>query len=157
MGPSPQLRATLIGGSIAGTLDILFAITFAMVNGRTATWLLQTVATGILGEAAYEGGAQAAILGLAAHFALSIGWAALFVATAARQPRILGRPFVTAAIFGLVVFLVMRLVVLPLSAFPYPVTIFSKAAGFDLLSHIFLFGLPIVFTAARALARRSTT
>jgi len=29
MRPSPQLRATLIGGSIAGTLDILIAMTFA--------------------------------------------------------------------------------------------------------------------------------
>lgn len=158
MSPSPQLRATLIGGSIAGTLDILFAITFAIVNGRTATWLLQTVATGILGQAAYEGRAQAAILGLAAHFALSIGWAALFVSIAARQPRILARPFVTAAIFGLVVFLVMRLAVLPLSAFPFPVTIFSKAAAIDLLSHIFLFGLPIVFAVARgAVARKGAS
>src|SRR5262245_6101506 len=86
MRPSPQLRATLIGGSISGLLDILFAITFAIVNGRTATWLLQTVATGLLGQSAYEGGTSTAILGLAAHFALSIGWAALFVTIVARRP-----------------------------------------------------------------------
>ncbi len=149
MSPSPQLRATLIGGSIAGLLDILFAITFAIVDGRTATWLLQTVATGLLGRSAYDGGTSTAMLGLAAHFALSIGWAALFVTMAARRPGLVSKPLVTALAFGVVVFLVMRLVVLPLSAFPYPVTIFSKGAGLDLLSHVFLFALPIVFAAAR--------
>ena len=151
---SPRLRAILVGGSIAGTLDILFAIAFAIFNGRTATWLLQTVATGALGQSAYEGGATAAVLGLAGHFALSFGWAALFVVVAARQPRLLARPLVTALLFGLVVFLAMRLVVLPLSAFPYPVSVFSKAAGLDLLSHVFLFGPPIVFATARFVARK---
>ncbi len=156
MSPSPQLRATLIGGSIAGALDILFAISFAIFDGRTATWLLQTVATGVLGEAAYEGGAPAAILGLAAHFVLSIGWAALFVTIAARRPRVLDRPIVTGLIFGVVVFLGMRLVVLPLSAFPFPVRLLSLSAGLDLLSHLFLFGVPIALAAARALLPRKT-
>jgi hypothetical protein len=153
MIPSPQLRATLAGGAIAGTLDILFAITFAVVNGRTATWLLQTVATGLLGPAAYDGGTPAALLGLAAHFALSIGWAALFFTFAAHRPRLIARPFFTTMLFGVLVFLVMRLAVLPLSAFPYPVSVFSKAAGLDLLSHVFLFAPPIVFAAARMQAR----
>ena len=156
MSPSPQLRATLIGGAIAGTLDILFAISLAVFNGRTATWLLQTVATGVLGEAAYAGGTPAAILGLAAHFALSLGWAALFVTIAARLPRVLGSPIVAGLIFGIVVFLGMRLVVLPFSAFPFPVRLVSLSAGLDLLSHLFLFGLPIALVAARALVPRRT-
>lgn len=154
MGPGSQLRTTLIGGLIAGALDILFAIAHAIVNGRTATWLLQTVATGILGQSAYEGGTATAALGLAAHFVLSLGWAGLFVAAAARRPRLLGRPYVTGLVFGLVVFLVMRLVVLPLSAFPYPVSVFSKAAGLDLLSHVFLFAGPIVLAAAKFIPRK---
>lgn len=154
MGPAPQLRATLIGGSVAGTLDILFAIGVAIANGRTATWLLQTVATGVLGRSAYEGGAATAALGLAAHFVLSFGWAALFVATAARRPRLLGRPYVTGLVFGLVVFLAMRLLLLPLSAFPYPVSVFSKAAGLDLLSHVFLFAGPVVLAAVKFIPRK---
>ena len=152
MNASPQLRATLVGGSIAGALDILFAITYAMVNGRTATWLLQTVATGLLGEAAYDGGASTALLGLAAHFALSIGWAALFVTVAARQRALIAKPWVTAILFGVIVFLVMRLVVVPLSAFPYKLPVFSKGAAYDLVSHVLLFGPPIVFAARRAFA-----
>ena len=61
-----MLKPIAVATAVPGTLDILFAITFAVVNGRTATWLLQTVATGVLGEAAYEGGGQSALLGLSA-------------------------------------------------------------------------------------------
>ena len=57
---NPKLRAIAVGGSIAGALDILFAISFAAYGGRTPVWLLQTVATGLLGKDAYSGGWGAA-------------------------------------------------------------------------------------------------
>lgn len=57
------------------------------------------------------------------------------------------------AIFGVCVFLFMRLVVLPLSAFPYPVTFRPLATALDGLSHMFLFGLPIALAARKAAAR----
>ena len=46
----------LIGGSIAGALDILFALTNAAVNGMVPRQLLQVVASGLLGQEAYAGG-----------------------------------------------------------------------------------------------------
>lgn len=150
MNTSPRLRAVLVGGSIAATLDILFAITWAAVNGRTPAWLLQTVATGLLGESAYAGGVPAAVLGLASHFALSYGWAAFFVAVASRLRWLVAKPAWSGPAFGVLVFFVMRLVVLPLSAFPYPVSFSQPGATLDLLSHMFFFGLPIAFAAAKA-------
>jgi hypothetical protein len=153
---TPQVRAVLVGGTVAAALDILFAITWAAVNGRTPGWLLQTVATGLLGKSAYEGGAPAAILGLAAHFALSYGWAALFVAAASRLRWLVAKPFFTGPAFGVLVFFAMRLVVLPLSAFPYPVSFSQPGATLDLLSHLFFFGLPIAWAAAKALRTGSS-
>ena len=50
------LWAVLVGGSIAGALDILFAISFAGYNGVPPADLLQTVASGLLGNAAFSGG-----------------------------------------------------------------------------------------------------
>jgi hypothetical protein len=44
----------------------------------------------------------------------------------------------------------MRLVVLPLSAFPYPISFSQPGATLDLLSHMFFFGLPIALAAAKA-------
>jgi uncharacterized membrane protein YagU involved in acid resistance len=149
-----RFRAVLVGGSIAGALDILFALSFAAANGMPPQRLLQLVASGLLGEAAYAGGAATALLGLAAHFSLSYLWAAIFVAAAVRQPRLVAKPVLAGAVFGVVVFLAMRLVVLTLSAFPHPVSFKPLAAGLDLLSHMFLFGLPIALAARRSLVAK---
>jgi len=150
-------RAVLIGGSIAGALDILFALTNAAVNGMVPQRLLQVVASGLLGQDAYAGGWPTALLGLVAHFVLSFLWAALFVTAATQVPRLVAKPVLSGAIFGVLVFLVMRLVVLPLSAFPHPVNFKSLSAGLDLLSHMFFFGLPIALAAARAIRPREAS
>jgi hypothetical protein len=44
----------------------------------------------------------------------------------------------------------MRLVVLPASAFPFPVTFKPLATTLDLLSHTFLFGVPIALAIRKA-------
>ena len=150
-----RLGAVLVGGSIAGALDILFALTHAGVNGMGPQQLLQVVASGLLGQDAYAGGWGTAVLGLAAHFVLSLLWAALFVVVASRVPRLLAKPALSGALFGVLVFLAMRLVVLPVSAFPHPVSFKPLSAGLDLLSHVFFFGLPIALAAARAIRPRT--
>ena len=58
--------------------------------------------------------------------------------------------------FGVVVFGVMRLIVLPLSAFPYPVTFKPLATVLDLLSHMLLFGIPIALAIRGAVHRTAT-
>lgn len=151
----PRFRAALVGGSIAGALDILYALTFAAVNGTMPMRLLQIVASGLLGESAYEGGMPVAVLGICLHFGLSYLWAMGFVAVAFRYGRLVHRPALTGALFGVGVFLVMNLVVLPLSAFPHPVTFKQPGATLDLLSHMFLFGVPIARAAATAMRKVS--
>jgi hypothetical protein len=146
--------AVLVGGSIAGTLDILFAISFAGYSGVAPTRLLQTVASGLLGKAAFSGGIPTAALGLVLHFGMSYLWAGIFLLAARRLPRLRHQPVASGIHFGVAVFLTMRLVVLPLSAFPYPVSFKALATALDLLSHTFLFGVPIALAARRACALR---
>lgn len=144
------LWAVLVGGSLGGALDIVFAISFAAYNGTTPVRLLQTVASGWLGEAAFAGGGGTAALGLAFHFGMSYLWAAGFLLLARRIPWLVLRPAGSGILFGIGVFLAMRLVVLPLSAFPYPVTFKPLATVLDLLSHMLLFGLPIALAVSKA-------
>jgi|SRR5688572_16716752 len=148
-----QIRAILVGGSIAGALDILFALIYAAVDDVGPVRLLQLVLSGLLGESAYETGVVGAFLGLCVHFGLSYLWAAGFVTAASRFTRLVRIPVLSGALFGVVVFFGMRLVVLPLSAFPYPVSFRQPAATLDLLSHMFLFGVPIAVAAATAQRR----
>ena len=146
-----NLFAVLLGGAIAGALDIIFAISFAVYNGATPVRLLQTVASGLLGTAAFAGGVPVAVLGLALHFGMSILWAGAFFLLAKLVPALTLRPLVSGIVFGVLVFLAMRLVVLPLSAFPYPISFKPLATTLDLLSHMLLFGVPIAWAIHRAL------
>ena len=152
--PWSTTRAILTGGALGGLLDILFAIGFAGYNGLPPERLLQVVASGALGKAAFTGGAPAAAFGLACHFALSFVWMGIFFFAARRIPALARKPLLAAVGYGLLVFFTMRLVVLPLSAFPRPVTFNAFSWGMDILSHIFLFSLPIVW-ATRKVQRAS--
>jgi uncharacterized membrane protein YagU involved in acid resistance len=147
--PWSTTRAILTGGALGGLLDILFAISFAGYNGMPPERLLQVVASGALGKAAFTGGMPAAAFGLACHFALSFVWMAIFFFAARRIPALAGKPLLAAVGYGLLVFFTMRLIVLPLSAFPRPVTFNAFSWGMDILSHIFLFSLPIVWATRK--------
>jgi uncharacterized membrane protein YagU involved in acid resistance len=144
--------ALMAGGLVAGILDIGFALSFAAYNGTPPMRLLQIVGSGLWGKAAFDGGVQTAGWGLALHFALSLSWASVYLGLAWAWPSLARRPNVSGPLFGVFVFLAMRLVILPLSAFPYPVTFKPLATILDLLSHMFLFGLPIAL-AVRMAAR----
>lgn len=150
--PWSTTRAILTGGALGALLDILFAIAFAGYNGMAPERLLQVVASGALGQAAFTGGTPAAAFGLACHFLLSFLWMALFFFAARRMPALAGKTLPAAVAYGLLVFFAMRLVVLPLSAFPRPVTFNAFSWGMDILSHIFLFALPIVWASRKALS-----
>lgn len=143
--------AILLGGSIAGALDIVFAISFAAYSGVAPIRLLQTVASGLLGMEAFSGGVPVAVLGLALHFGMSFLWAALFLVFALLVPSLVRYPVASGIAFGIGVFLAMRLLVLPLSAFPYPVSFKPLATALDLLSHALLFGVPIAWATRKAL------
>jgi hypothetical protein len=148
--------AVLLGGSIGGLLDIVFAVSFGAYRGVAPQRVLQSVASGLLGPDAFAAGVPTAVLGLALHFGMALLWAAAFLVAVRLVPALALRPVLSGIALGVVVFLVMRLVVLPLSAFPYPMSFKPLATTLDLLSHTFLFGVPIAWAIARAdrLARR---
>jgi uncharacterized membrane protein YagU involved in acid resistance len=149
MARNSAASAVLVGGSIGGALDITYAIVFAGLHGLPPTRLLQTVASGLLGSAAFDGGAGTAALGLFAHFAMAFLIAGIFYGVSRFLPFLTRRPVISGLLFGVIVFLVMRLVVLPLSAFPYPVTFKPLATATDLMSHMFFFGLPIALAVRK--------
>lgn len=149
-----MLRAVLIGGLLGGALDLLFAVSFAGYNGAAPSRVFETVASGLLGNAAFTGGLGVDALGIACHFGLSLLWAALFAAVVRQNPALTRRPVFAGIGFGVIVFLCMRLVVLPLSAYPRPVTFKPLPTVLDLLSHMFLYGTPIAVFVSRAVRVR---
>ena len=143
------VRAVLIATVVAGTLDIGAAIlTNPQVPARV---VLQSVAGGWLGSAAYQGGWPAAMLGLASHFAVMLGIATVFVLAAARVPALRRLWFPAGVAFGIAVWAAMTFVVVPLSASTLSPPDGLTPAMKPIVIHILCVGLPIAWITSRML------
>ena len=139
----------MVGGLIAGALDITYAIVSSRFHGVNAVTILQSVASGLQGQTAYEGGTTSAILGLILHFAMMLLIAAIYVWLRRIGPSIVRQsPFLTGPLYGVAVYFVMNRVVIPLSAFPMKVD-YIPATFLSLAAHMFFIGLTIAYFAAR--------
>jgi hypothetical protein len=149
------LIAVLLGGAVAGALDITYAcIHWGLAFDVPPMRIFQSVAAGVLGrDEARGGGWNTAALGLALHFLMTTIMAAFFVAWTRMAPDLNRWPVLAGPTYGLGLFVVMNFVVLPLSATGgsggYPQGQFLVGA---LLIHAFGVGLPIAL-AAKALAK----
>lgn len=110
-------RPILAGGLACGVLDISAAFTNAwLANGVAPVRVLKAVASGLLGAEAFNGGAAVAALGLALHFVIAFGWAALFVALARRFRFLTEQTVISGLVYGAVVYFAMTYAALPLAA-----------------------------------------
>lgn len=134
-------RALLYGTLVVGILDLADALVFFGLRGARPIRILQSIASGLLGRAAFSGGLGTAVLGAALHFFIAFMVVATFF-VASRYVSILRHSLVgSGLIYGVAVYLVMNFVVLPLSAagrgsFTWPVV----ANG--LIIHMLGVGLP---------------
>ena len=109
-------RAIAYGTLVVGALDALDAVVFFGLRGVAPHRIFQSIAAGLLGQAAYTGGPATVALGAALHFFIAFLIVATFVG-ASRYPPVLTRaPILSGLVYGVGVYLVMNLVVLPLSA-----------------------------------------
>ena len=138
--------AILVGGFVAGALDITFACVRGELAGVSTERVLQSVASGLLGRPSFDGGVATAALGLGLHFAMTTLMAAIYVGAATRLPALRSHWWLAGPAYGAAIYVVMNRVVVPLSAFP------GEAFSLNLMGlavHMFFVGLPIAFAAAR--------
>jgi hypothetical protein len=142
------LEAILWGGTVAGILDISDAIIVSGFYGVSPARVLQSVASGVLGRASFGGGISTAALGLGLHFFIAFTVAAIYVLASLRLPLLLHRPLLCGAIYGVIVWQVMRQVVVPLSlATQGRLTLIGLLNG--LFAHIVCVGIPIALATKR--------
>jgi hypothetical protein len=153
-GRMPVPRALLRGGLIVGLLDILDAFIFFGLRGAQPVRILQSIAAGLLGRSAFQGGAATAALGLALHFFIAFAIVAIFFAMARAVPFLTRRPFLTGPLYGLLAYFVMNLVVLPLSASGGGGIPAGAVLTNGLLIHAFGVGLPAALFARAAFGAR---
>jgi len=116
--PSPRIWRPIVAGGLAcGVLDIGAAFVNAwLANGATPGRVLRAVAGGLLGPEAFNGGAAVAALGLAMHFTIAFGWAALFCALSRRFRALTDRAVLCGLAYGAFVYFAMTYAALPLAA-----------------------------------------
>ena len=139
-------------GLIAGTLDISDALVFSHFRGVAPDRVFQYIASGLIGMRAFSLGINAVTLGVILHYAIALGWTAIFYLASRRFVILLRRPILTGIAYGVVVYLFMNMVVLPLSGVPHPIkpaTLASRING--VLAVVLFIGLTI-----SVLIRRST-
>ena len=144
------LDTILFGGLVVGILDGLFAFVFyGLILGVKPLRIFQSVASGLLGRASFAGGTRTFLLGLLLHFVVATLIAAVYYAASLKLPVLINHAVVSGLIYGLIAYLGMNYVVIPLSAIGYRPTslrIFLPA----FIAHAFLVGLPIALIAQRS-------
>jgi hypothetical protein len=145
----PSLTRVIAGaGLLVGTLDIADAIIFYGLRGASATRILQGIASGLIGRRAFDMGTRSALLGLLLHFFIATTWAAIYL-LASRKLPLSRHPWLYGTLYGIVIYIVMNYIVLPLSHIglrPLP----PLAALINgVLALIIFIGLPLAFIARR--------
>ncbi|MGE0739740.1 MAG: hypothetical protein AB7O98_00235 [Hyphomonadaceae bacterium] len=172
------LGAILLGGVVGGALDILYAfVVYGPLSfGLSPVDVLHSVAAGWIGrDAARAGGMETAALGLGSHFLIASLMAAVFAVAASRVTALTRNAVVSGLVYGLLLYVAMNYVVVPLSAagayghfagspgeaVERMQRAFSEVRGGaanypwmiwgTILTHTALVGLPIALIAKRAL------
>ena len=137
------LRSSVIAGLIIGFADAIVYHWFitSVLGGVPLITVYQYIASGAMGESAFAGGIATALLGALFHYLISIVIAGVFILSANRIPLLRRYVIPGSLLYGFGVFIVMNMIVTPLSAtppIPAPTTFQLVVA---ILDHILVFGL----------------
>ena len=146
-------KAIVIGGLIAGALDITYAcVFFGLRNHVSPVRILQSVARGALGPSAFQGGLKTAALGLFFHFLIARTAAAVYVIASRALRFMITHAVVCGILYGLCVYLFMYGIIMRISAihsttlpWVYPWAVLIP----NILIHMLGIGLPIALVARR--------
>jgi hypothetical protein len=144
-----SLPTVLKAGMIVGLLDIGAAFIYYYVRtGKNPLAILPFIASALFGSRAFSGGTGMMVWGALLHFGIAGLFAAFFFWVVVRLPLFIKSWPVTGALYGLFVWAVMNLVVVPLSRTPRLPFNWSNAL-INMAILICCIGLPLAWMAHR--------
>ena len=149
-GKKIPLKTILLSGLLVGTLDILSAFADVYINtGKNPLLVLNYIATGAFGKTDFAASNSGALMGLLFHYIIAFAFTFLFF-WVYNKINLCGKNWiVTGVIYGLFIWAVMNLIVVPLSNTahkPLGAMEFKKALKAALIL-ICMIGLPLSFIA----------
>ena len=134
------LLPILVGGAIAGTLDLTSAfITYGHNMPRG-------IAAGLIGRQAAQSGFFPWILGIFLHYFIAFSAATVYCLASRKLEFMRDHFIVSGVFFGIGLYLVMNLIVLPLCAFHFMGPYQLRGLIQGLLVHMTIVGLPISYS-----------
>jgi len=121
--PGVPISRLLAAGASVAVLDGAFAVVIyvPVLHACSTAQLMQSIASALLGRAAFRGGGATVALGLALHCAVAYGWTVIYAALRATSARLRELTATTrgalaaGAIFGVFIWLAMDLLLVPLT------------------------------------------
>jgi uncharacterized membrane protein YagU involved in acid resistance len=141
---STLLFSAVLAAVAAGIPDVFAA---AALSRAPVGRVLQTIASGILGETSYARGSTSVMLGLGLQIAMSFVIAVVYNIGSFCVTEIHRNPLIFGALHGVLIFVVMNFVVVPLSR-AYPQPRWDPKSFVAMLIVMILFGEVISFIAA---------
>lgn len=145
---SKIVKYIFLTGLIAGTLDISAAIVNYMIvtGGKNPVIIFYFIASGVFGQFAFSGGLFYAVFGAVFHFVIAYSFTSFYFFIYPRVIRIIKNKYLAATVFGVSTWIVMNLVVVPLSKTP-PTGFSLRQFIFSVLFLILFIGLPSALSA----------
>jgi hypothetical protein len=155
--PLNALSAIVLAGLLSGTLDGTAAvIQYVITRGGSPVRVFVYIASGVFGREAFSRGISIALWGVVFHYLIAFSWTVAFFILYPRIKALAGNRVITGLLYGLVIWLVMNLVVLPLSNVrPPPFDPVRVVMGIAIL--MLCVGLPIVWLISGYYAGRDAT
>jgi len=136
-----RLPTLVVAAVVVAVLDMVLATTFWALRGVAPVRVLQSVASGLVGRAAFAGGTATALLGLVLHLSIAFAMVLAYDQAARRLPWLVRRPSLWGALYGVALYLVMTCIVVPLSAAAHTMPSGAWLVA-SVFSHVVLVGLP---------------
>jgi hypothetical protein len=147
--PANPLKAIALIGLVAGTLDIIAATVAAQLNPIT---ILQYIASAAFGREAFSGGLGMAFWGLFFHYLIAYSWTILYFLIYPKFAFLSRHPILSGLAYGIVVWIIMNRVVVPLSQINQrPFDLVNAMKGMAIL--MVMIGLPISWLTHRYYSR----
>jgi hypothetical protein len=142
-------KLVVAGGLAIAATDLIYCVLFWSPQGVSPARLLQSIAAGALGRASFHGGVATALLGAGFQWFIGSCQVLAYAIAARRLPLLREHPRRYGIAYGMLLYLVMNDIVVPLSAAPPP----THANVAWMLASIPMFA--VFGTIAAAVARRA--
>ena len=149
-------KAILSAGLLAGTLDITAAIIhYVIKTGKNPVTILNYIASGVFGKAAFGDNNWMPVIGLIFHYSIATIFTAFFFLIYPKFKFLSWNIVLSGLFYGIFVWVVMNLIVVPLSAISrFPSSVLQSVISCLIL--MVAIGLPAAIMAYRYYFSEST-